>query len=145
MRLTRLAMQAIKTEFVQGAVDCLQMSVYRTLQTQALRQHVCSASIFRHRSTPPLQAHHRPQFRDHGLYSRLWCGRAEAELLEDFRFSYRSELPWSYAVNACHKRMRPSQSFGGTYLTVLRTWSLKVYPRREVVEAAPQLRTIGVN
>jgi hypothetical protein len=36
--------------------------------------------------------------------------RAEAELLEDFRFSYGSELPWSYAVNACHKRMRPSQS-----------------------------------
>jgi hypothetical protein len=49
-------------------------------------------------------------FRDNGLYSRLWCGRAEAELLEDFRFSYGSELPWSYAVNACHKRMRPSQS-----------------------------------
>ena len=40
----------------------------------------------------------------------LWCGRAEAELLEDFQFSYGSELPWSYAVNACHKRMRPSQS-----------------------------------
>jgi hypothetical protein len=29
---------------------------------------------------------------------------------KDFRFSYGSELPWSYAVNACHKRMRPSQS-----------------------------------
>jgi hypothetical protein len=45
-----------------------------------------------------------------GRCSRLLYGPAGAELLEDFLFSYRSELPWFCGVNACHRSMRPGQS-----------------------------------
>ena len=40
----------------------------------------------------------------------FWCGRTGAELLENFPFSYKSELPWSYGVNACHRSICRGQS-----------------------------------
>ena len=47
--------------------------------------------------------------RDSGPYSRSSCGQAGAELLKDFPFSYRSELPWFFGVNACHRSAHPGQ------------------------------------